>query len=166
MGLERHELLLNFLRDSQYEGSESKVLPSSCRTSQWSSSAWEGFSNPSRYVTAAAAPDQILQVLQDVSVRRLNRLMKRLEALSEGSVVVLADFCEAEDCWLSNSGLRLSRSLCTNISRFVTRHSLHLHMALHRLGWSAAKLLPCNRHITSMQSNQNSMPGSAFSTAL
>ena len=37
---------------------------------------------------------------QDVSARsrRLNRLRKRLEALSAGSAEVLADFCEAVDC--------------------------------------------------------------------
>ena len=68
------------------------------------------------------------ETLQEVSERRLNRLLKRLEALSEGSVVVLEDFCELEDCWLSNSGLRLSRSPCTTVirmSRLQNWFSLH-----------------------------------------
>lgn len=45
---------------------------------------------------------------------RLNRLLKRLEAVSEGSVVVLADFWELEDCWESKRGLRLSLAPCTS----------------------------------------------------
>ena len=73
-------------------------------------------SAPSVQVSASTAPQETTQGLQEVSARsrRLNRLLKRLEALSEASVVVLADFCELEDGWLSNSGLRLSRSPCTS----------------------------------------------------
>lgn len=73
-------------------------------------------SERSVHLSASAVPEEATQVFQEVSARsrRLNRLLKRLEALSEASVVVLADFCELEDCWLSNRGLRLSRSPCTS----------------------------------------------------
>ena len=87
---------------------------------------------PYAHLSAAAAlreaPWGILQEVSPRSRRDLNRLRKRLEALSAGSVVVLEDFCEPEDCWLSNSGLRLSRSPCTSVismSRLLSLEDWH-----------------------------------------
>ena len=94
---------------------------------------------------------------QDVSARsrRLNRLRKRLEALSAGSAEVLADFCEAVDCWESYRGLRLSLSPCT-----IHAASEHTHLPFIAFNTSACHsngyMTGCNHCLQSNAQRQNS----------